>query len=158
LVRACGIRTGDRVLDVAAGSGNAAIPAAVAGAIVTASDLTPELFEAGRRIAEARGVELEWVEADAEAMPFADNSFDVVMSCVGAMFAPHHQATADELIRLCRPGGTTGMINWTPDGFIGTMFATIKPYAPPLPAGASPPPLWGDETMCVTCSATGSPR
>jgi ubiquinone/menaquinone biosynthesis C-methylase UbiE len=82
---------------------------------------------AGRRIAEARGFEVEWVEADAEAMPFADNGFDVVMSCVGAMFAPDHQATADELIRLCRPGGTIGMINWTPDGFIGSMFATIKP-------------------------------
>ena len=115
LVQACGIRPGDRVLDVAAGSGNAAIPAAVAGAIVTASDLTPELFGAGRRIAAERGVELEWVEADAEAVPFADNSFDVVTSCVGAMFAPHHQATANELVRVCRPGGTIGMINWTPE-------------------------------------------
>ena len=91
LVRACGVRAGDRVLDVAAGSGNAAIPAAVAGAIVTASDLTPELFDAGHRIAAERGVDLEWVEADAEALPFADDSFDVVMSCVGVMFAPHHQ-------------------------------------------------------------------
>lgn len=145
LVRACGIQTGDRVLDVAAGSGNAAIPAAAAGAVVTASDLTPELFEAGRHLAEERGVELEWVEADAEAMPFADNSFDVVMSCVGAMFAPHHQTTADELVRVCRPGGTIGMINWTPDGFIGQLFATMKPYAPPPPPGADPPPLWGDE-------------
>src|SRR6476620_350929 len=99
--------------DVAAGSGNAAIPAAAAGAIVTASDLAPELFDAGRRIAADRGVELEWVEADAEAMPFADNSFDVVMSCVGAMFAPHHQSTADEVVRVVRPGGTIGMINWT---------------------------------------------
>ena len=136
---------GDRVLDVAAGSGNAAIPAAEAGAIVTASDLTPELFDAGRRIAAERGVELEWVEADAEALPFADNSFDVVMSCVGAMFAPHHQATADELVRVVRPGGTIGMINWTPEGFIGNLFATMKPYAPPPPPGASPAPLWGDE-------------
>ena len=83
LVRACGVRAGDRVLDVAAGSGNAAIPAAAAGATVTAIDLTPELFDAGRRIAAERGVELEWVEADAEALPFADNGFDVVMSCVG---------------------------------------------------------------------------
>jgi ubiquinone/menaquinone biosynthesis C-methylase UbiE len=145
LVRACGVKLGDRVLDVAAGSGNAAIPAAAAGAIVTASDLTPELFAAGREIAARRGVDLEWVEADAEAMPFADNSFDVVMSCVGAMFAPHHQATADELIRVVRPGGIIGMINWTAQGFIGNLFATMKPYAPPPPPGASPPPLWGDE-------------
>jgi SAM-dependent methyltransferase len=145
LVRACGIRAGDHVLDVAAGSGNAAIPAAAAGGIVTASDLTPELFDAGRRVAAAHGVELEWVEADAEALPFADDSFGVVMSCVGAMFAPHHQATADELVRVTRPGGTIGMINWTPGGFIGNLFATMKPYAPPPPVGASPPPLWGDE-------------
>lgn len=143
LVAACGIDAGQRVLDVAAGSGNAAIPAAQAGAVVTASDLTPELFEVGRAIAAERGVELEWVEADAEAMPFADNSYDVVTSCVGAMFAPHHQAAADELIRVCKPGGTIGMINWTPEGFIGSMFATIKPYAPPPPPGASPAPLWG---------------
>ena len=100
--------------------------------------LTPELFDAGRRIAAERGVELEWVEADAEAMPFADNSFDVVMSCVGAMFAPHHQATADELIRVVRPGGTIGMINWTPEGFIGNLFATMKPYAPPPTARRQP--------------------
>jgi SAM-dependent methyltransferase len=145
LVRSAGIRAGDRVLDVAAGSGNAAIPAAVAGANVTAGDLTPELFDAGRAIAAEHGVTLEWVEADAEAMPFADNSFDAVVSCVGAMFAPHHQAAADELIRVARPGGTIAMINWTPQGFIGNLFATMKPYAPPLPPGASPAPLWGDE-------------
>ena len=83
--------------------------------------------------------------ATPEAMPFADNSFDVVMSCVGAMFAPHHQATADELIRVVRPGGTIGMINWTPEGFIGKLFATMKPYAPPPLAGPARPPLWGDE-------------
>lgn len=145
LVRASGVQPGDRVLDVAAGSGNAAIPAAAAGAIVTASDLTPELFAAGRRVAAERGVALEWVEADAESLPFADNSFDVVMSSVGAMFAPHHQATADELIRVVRNGGTIGMINWTPEGFIGRLFATMKPYAPPPPPGASPAPLWGSE-------------
>jgi SAM-dependent methyltransferase len=145
LVRASGIRPGQRVLDVAAGSGNASIPAAEAGAIVTAGDLTPELFDAGRRIAAERGVDLEWVEADAEALPFADDSFDAVISCVGAMFAPHHQITADELVRVVRPGGTIGLINWTPQGFIGNLFATMKPYAPPPPPGASPAPLWGDE-------------
>lgn len=145
LVRAAGVRAGDRVLDVAAGSGNAAIPAAETGAVVTASDLTPELFDAGRAIAAQRGVELAWTEADAEALPFDDGSFDVVISCVGAMFAPHHQATADELIRVTRAGGTIGMINWTPEGFIGQLFATMKPYAPPPPAGATPPPRWGSE-------------
>jgi SAM-dependent methyltransferase len=145
LIRAAGVRPGDRVLDVASGSGNASIPAAEAGGIVTASDLTPELFDAGRRIAAQRGVELDWVEADAEAMPFADNSFDVVTSCVGVMFAPHHQVAADELIRVVRPGGTIALINWTPEGFIGNLFKTMKPYAPPPPPGASPAPLWGSE-------------
>jgi ubiquinone/menaquinone biosynthesis C-methylase UbiE len=155
LVRACAVKPGNRVLDVGAGSGNAAIPAAAAGAIVTASDLTPELFDVGRRIAAERGVDLEWVEADAEAMPFADDSFDVVMSCVGAMFAPHHQATADELVRVCRAGGTIGMINWTPEGFIGNLFATMKPYAPPPPPGASPPPLWGNEDHVLALFGDG---
>lgn len=145
LVEACGVQAGDRVLDVAAGSGNAAIPAAVAGASVVASDLTPELFESGRRQAADQGVQLEWVEADAEALPFEDASFDTVLSCVGVMFAPHHQASADELVRVCRPGGTIGLLSWTPEGFIGRMFATMKPYAPPPPPGAQPPPLWGSE-------------
>jgi ubiquinone/menaquinone biosynthesis C-methylase UbiE len=145
LVAACGIRSGQRVLDVGAGTGNAAIPAAALGATVTASDLTPELFEVGGRIAAERRVELDWVEGDAEALPFPDDSFNVVMSCVGAMFAPHHQAVADELVRVCRPGGVIGMINWTPEGFIGNLFATMRPYAAPLPSGATPPPRWGDE-------------
>src|SRR5262249_12094924 len=86
-----------------------------------------------------------WREADAEALPFADGQFDIVMSCLGVMFAPHHQASAAELVRVCRPGGTIGLLNWTPDGFIGQMFATMKPYAPPPPPGALPPPLWGRE-------------
>jgi SAM-dependent methyltransferase len=145
LVKACGISAGDRVLDVGAGSGNAAIPAALAGAEVIASDLTPELFDAGRAVANECGAELEWQQADAEALPFDDGEFDTVMSCVGVMFAPHHQRSADELVRVCRPGGSIGLLNWTPAGFIGQMFATMKPYAPPPPTGASPPPLWGDE-------------
>jgi ubiquinone/menaquinone biosynthesis C-methylase UbiE len=145
LVRACGVRPGHRVLDVAAGAGNAALVAADAGADVVAADLTPELFAAGRAAAAARGVEVTWREADAEALPFADTAFDVVMSCVGVMFAPHHQQAADELVRVCRPGGTIGLLNWTPDGFIGQMFALMTPYAPPPPPGAQPPPLWGDE-------------
>ena len=145
LVQECGIAAGMRVLDVAAGSGNAAVPAALAGADVVASDLTPELFAAGRDQAARRGAHLAWREADAEALPFADDEFDVVMSCVGVMFAPHHQAAADELVRVCRPGGRIGLLSWTPQGFIGRLFATMKPYAPPPPPGASPPPLWGEE-------------
>ena len=145
LVAACGIAKGDRVLDVAAGSGNAAIPAALLGAQVVASDLTPELLDTGRALSADRGAELEWRMADAEALPFADGQFDVVMSCVGVMFAPHHQPAADELVRVCRPGGRIGVLSWTPEGFIGQLFATMRPYAPPPPAGAQPPPLWGDE-------------
>ncbi|MFJ7178112.1 class I SAM-dependent methyltransferase [Streptomyces massasporeus] len=145
LVEACGVRSGGRVLDVAAGSGNAAIPAALAGADVVASDLTPELFEAGRAAAEKQGAHLTWQEADAEALPFGDAEFDTVLSCVGVMFTPHHQRAAGELVRVCRPGGTIGLLNWTPQGFIGRMFAAMKPYAPPPPPGAQPPPLWGDE-------------
>jgi SAM-dependent methyltransferase len=145
LVEACGVRRGMRVLDVAAGPGNAAIPAALAGASVVASDLTPELLEAGRMEAARRGAELEWRQADAEALPFADGEFDVVLSCVGVMFAPHHQASAGELVRVCRPGGTIGLISWTPQGFVGEMLATMKPYLAAPPPGAQPPPLWGQE-------------
>ena len=145
LVEACGIGEGDRVLDVAAGTGNAAIEAAKRGAEVVASDLTPELFEAGRARAEAAGVELEWVEADAEALPFEDESFDVVISSIGVMFAPHHQAAADELVRVCRTGGRIAVLSWTPEGMIGALFRTMGPFAPAPPPGASPPPLWGGE-------------
>lgn len=143
LVAAAGVGAGDRVLDVAAGSGNAAIPAAALGAQVVASDLAPELFDAGRREAAARGVELAWEEGDAEALPYSDGQFDIVLSCVGVMFAPHHQAAADEIVRVARPGGTIALLSWTPEGFIGQMFAAMKPYAPAPPPGASPPPLWG---------------
>jgi SAM-dependent methyltransferase len=144
LVGATGVRRGDRVLDVAAGTGNAAVPAAATGAEVVASDLTPELFPAGRAFAAAHGVELTWEEGDAEALPYPDEAFDVVLSCVGVMFAPHHQLAADELVRVCRPGGRIGLVSWTPTGFIGQLFAAMKPYAPPPPPGVQPPPLWGD--------------
>ena len=145
LVTACGIGPGTSVLDVAAGTGNASIPAAQAGATVTASDLTPELLEAGRRRADAAGVTLDWVEADAEHLPFEDESFDVVMSSIGAMFAPHHELVAGELVRVCKPGGTVGLLSWTPEGMIGALFRTMGPFAPPPPPGAQPPPLWGSE-------------
>jgi SAM-dependent methyltransferase len=145
LVDAAGIKAGDLVLDVAAGSGNAAIPAARRGARVIASDLTPELLETGQKLAAEAGVQLTWETADAEALPYGDSEFDAVLSCLGVMFAPHHQTSADELIRVCRPGGTIGLLSWTPSGFIGQMFATMRPYAAPPPPGAQPPPLWGSE-------------
>src|SRR4051812_6548579 len=145
LVEACEIGPGLHVLDVAAGTGNASIPAALRGASVTASDLTPELLDAGRHRAEAAGVGLGWVEADAERLPFDDASFGVVMSSIGAMFAPRHQAVADELVRVCRPGGTIGLLGWTPEGMIGALFREMGPFAPAPPPGAQPPPLWGSE-------------
>ena len=145
LVAATGVRAGDRVLDVAGGTGNAAVPAALAGADVIASDLTPELFPAGREFAARHGATVAFEEGDAEALPYADESFDVVLSCVGVMFAPHHQRAADELLRVCRPGGRIGLLSWTPTGFVGELFRTMKPYAPPPPPGAQPAPLWGDE-------------
>ena len=145
LVEACRIGPGQRVLDVAAGTGNVGIRAAEAGADVVASDLTPENFEAGRREARERGVELEWVEADAEALPFADEEFDVVTSAFGAIFAPDHQQVAGELLRVCRPGGTVGMLNFTPEGLISDFFGALADYAPAPPPGAQPPPLWGSE-------------
>ena len=145
MVRACGISAGQRVLDVAAGTGNTAIRAAEAGAEVVASDLTPEHFEAGRREAETHGVELDWVEADAEALPFADGEFAVVTSSFGAIFAPNHKAVADEMLRVCRPGGTIGMLNFTPEGLISDFFGALAPYMPPPPPQALPPALWGSE-------------
>jgi ubiquinone/menaquinone biosynthesis C-methylase UbiE len=143
LVEASEVKPGHRVLDVAAGSGNATFPAAKTGAQVVASDLTPALLEAGRRAADGNGRNIEWREADAEALPFDDAEFDSVLSCLGVMFAPHHQVAADELVRVCRPGGTIGLLSWTPTGFIGQMFATMKPYLPPPPPGVQPAPLWG---------------
>ena len=136
LVDAAGIKPGDVVLDVAAGSGNAAIPAARIGARVIASDLTPELMETGQKLAAEAGVQLTWEIADAEASPYGDGEFDAVLSCLGVMFAPHHQTSADELIRVCRPGGTIGLLSWTPSGFIGTM---VDALSPALDAMVQPP-------------------
>jgi SAM-dependent methyltransferase len=144
-VGAAGVKRGDQVLDVGAGTGNAAIPAARAGAIVIASDLTPELFEAGRRRADLAGAEVQWVEADAEALPFPDESFDVVLSTFGVMFAPRHEVAAGELARVLRSGGRLAMASWTPDGFGGRLFRMMGGFLPPAPDFASPPPLWGSE-------------
>jgi ubiquinone/menaquinone biosynthesis C-methylase UbiE len=145
LVRSCDISAGQRVLDVAAGTGNVAIRAALAGANVVASDLTPEHFDAGRRAAREAGVEVEWIEGDAGALPFADAEFDAVTSCFGAMFAPDHQGAATELVRVCRPGGVIGMMNFTPNGAGGDFFRLLGSYAPPPPPGAVPPLAWGTE-------------
>lgn len=148
LVEACGVTAGQRLLDVATGTGNVALRAAARGASVVASDLTPEHFTAGRRAAAADGLTVEWVEGDAEQLPFDDSSFDVVTSCLGAMFAPDHQAVARELTRVCRRGGTIGLISFTPEGRGGAFFELLAPYLPPSPG---PPPLaWGTEAHVRT--------
>ena len=145
LVGATDIQAGQRVLDIAAGTGNASIPAAQRGADVVATDLTPELLIAGELRAAAAGVDLEWAVADAEALPYADASFDVVMSAIGVMFAPHHQVAADELVRVTKPGGTVAVLSWTPGGMLGSLFKLMGRYAPVPPPGVQPPPLWGGE-------------
>ena len=145
LVDAARTGPGQHVLDVAAGSGSASLPAVRSGAHVVATDLTPELLETGRQRATAQGLDLEWAEADAEHLPYGDESFDTVLSAIGVMFAPFHQPVADELTRVTKRGGTIAVANWTPEGFIGQMFAAMKPYAAPPPPGASPGPLWGTE-------------
>jgi ubiquinone/menaquinone biosynthesis C-methylase UbiE len=142
LVAACKIGPGDRVLDVGAGSGNVAVEAAVAGATVVASDPAAGLLAIAASRARERGVELECVQADAQALPFADGAFDVVTSSVGVMFAPDHHAAASELVRVCRPGGRIGLINWTPDGTAGELFSVFARYAP---AAGPPPAYWGSE-------------
>src|SRR5262245_57117496 len=145
VVQRCGISPGQRVLAVAAGSGNVAIRAAEAGADVVASDITPENLEAGRKEAAARGVTIEWIEADAQALPFDDDEFDVVTSSFGAIFAPDHQRVADELLRVCRPGGTIGMTTFPPEGMAAEIFGVVAPYMPAPPPNAQSPLLWGTD-------------
>lgn len=144
LVAVAGVGPGLRVLDVAAGTGNAAIPAAQAGATVTAADLTPELLAVGRASSERLGVAVDWVEADAEELPFPSDSFDLVLSAIGVIFAPDHARAAAELVRVCRPGGTIALANWTPDGYGGAFFRLLSGYAPAPPAGAVSPTAWGE--------------
>ena len=145
LVEELKIHGGQQVLDIACGAGNVAIPAAVAGADVTGTDITPALLERGAINAADAGVDIDWVEADAEALPFADASFDIVTSAVGVMFCPSHEKAAAELVRVCRPSGAIGLIAWTPEGLIGSLFSVLAPFAPPPPAGTQPGPLWGTE-------------
>jgi ubiquinone/menaquinone biosynthesis C-methylase UbiE len=149
LVAATGIRAGIRVLDVAAGSGNISLPAAWTGASVVSTDLTPELLHRSRERATAHGLSLAYHEADAQDLPFGDNEFDTVISAIGVMFAPDHQCAADELVRVCRPGGTIGVISWTAEGYFGRMLAALRPYRPSLTAALPPSALWGREAYAA---------
>jgi SAM-dependent methyltransferase len=144
LAQNAGLRAGDRVLDVATGSGNAALAAARCGCEVTGIDYVPALLERARARAAAEGLEIEFAEGDAEHLAFPDASFDAVLSCLGVMFTPDQERAAAELVRVCRPGGTIGLVNWTPAGFIGQMLRTVGKHVPP-PAGVRPPPQWGTE-------------
>ena len=145
LCEAVDLRAGERVLDVAAGNGNATLAAARRFADVTSTDYVPSLLEGGRRRAEAQGLVVTFEGADAENLPYADASFDVVLSTYGVMFAPDQRRSAQELARVCRPGGRIGLACWTPGGFLGDLFRTIARHVPP-PAGVQSPLLWGTET------------
>jgi len=144
---AVGVEAGDVLLDVATGTGNAALEAARRGARVTGLDLTPELLLVAERRAAEEGVELALVEGDAQALPFPDDSFDRVTSVFGAMFAPDQARTAAELLRVCRPGGTVAVAAWAPDGLNGEMFGTLGRHMPPPPEGFRPPIAWGSEDV-----------
>ena len=145
VVSSVGVGEGDRVLDVATGTGNAALVAAALGGEVTGLDLTPKLIEVARQRAQEAELRVEFVEGDAESLPFDDDSFDRVVSVFGVMFAPDQQRAADELARVCRPGGKIGVCAWTPDGVNGQMFALLGSKLPPPPDGFMPPVLWGTE-------------
>jgi ubiquinone/menaquinone biosynthesis C-methylase UbiE len=145
VVARAGVGREDDVLDVACGTGNCALRAAQAGANVVALDLTPELLDVGRRLATEAGLQVQWVQGDAEDLPFGDESFDVVLSSFGVMFAPRHGVTAGELARVLRPGGRMILTSWTPEGSMGAFFRTVGSYLPPPPPLAQPPGLWGTE-------------
>ncbi|NGZ82765.1 class I SAM-dependent methyltransferase [Duganella aceris] len=144
LAEASDIRAGERVLDIAAGNGNATLAAAHRFAQVTSTDYVPALLDKGRRRAEAEGLTVQFQVADAEELPFEDGSFDVALSTFGIMFAPDHARSSAEMLRVVRGGGRLGMANWTPDGVVGQLFKTIGKYLPP-PAGVKSPALWGTE-------------
>lgn len=145
LAEACDLKTDERVLDVAAGNGNATLAAARRGCLVTSTDYVGSLLERGAERARAERLEVNFQTADAEALPFADASFDVAVSTFGVMFAPDHAKSAHELARVVRPGGRIGLANWTPDSLIGRMFKVLGRYVPP-PTGVQPPSLWGIES------------
>lgn len=147
LVRHAGIRAGQRVLDVACGTGVVAVTAARLGAEVTGLDLTPELLERARENAALARVTIAWQEGDAEALPFADGAFDVVVSQFGHIFAPRPEVALGEMLRVLSPGGTIAFATWPPETFVGSMFALVSRYAPPPPAGVQPPVLWGDPSV-----------
>ncbi|MBZ6076350.1 class I SAM-dependent methyltransferase [Microvirga puerhi] len=144
LCEAVDLRAGERMLDVAAGNGNASLAAARRWAEVMATDYVGALLDRAKERAAAERLPIHCQEADAEALPFADGSFDVVLSTFGVMFTPNQEQAASELVRVCRRGGRIGLANWTPDGFIGQLFRTISRYVPP-PAGLKPPGLWGTQ-------------
>src|SRR4051794_16943874 len=139
------VEPGMKVLDVACGTGAATIPAALAGGVCTGVDLIPEMFDAARKHAAEAGVEIDWVQGDAEALPFADASFDRLMSQFGVMFAPQHELAAAELARVCAPGGLVVVASWTPEGMVGDMFKIIGSRMPTPPSNVKPPVLWGTE-------------
>ena len=145
LAEAMDLRAGMRVLDVAAGNGNATLAAARRWCDVTSTDYVPALLESGRARAVAEGHAIKFQEADAENLPYADASFDAVMSTFGVMFTPNQERAASELLRVCKPGGKIGLANWTPESFIGQLFKTIGRYVPPA-AGIKSPSLWGTES------------
>ena len=149
LAEACDLKTDERVLDVAAGNGNATLAAARRGCIVTSTDYVGSLLERGAERARAERLEIAFQVADVEALPFADASFDAVVSTFGVMFAPDHARSAAEMARVVRPGGRIGLANWTPDSLIGRMFKVLGRYVPP-PAGVQPPSLWGTEAHLCT--------